>query len=308
MSFNLPIENLPFVIQREIMDHSPRLPNNIHIKKLSKHISNRYCNTCGEYIDLKYINKKYPVHIHYGKKKFVINKYKYIGIYPINFLSLKDLKMNAMSLSCYNILLMNDRIPIKIYFLKESIDYFFNFKKYVNGKTRKLIQMINLVNINIFKNPNYYIFRDFNFNYNNYYFVSQYRDYKLINSDNHYNKIIELYNKLFIHNYNYYLFYDSIIKHYYILNYYAKFYPKEIIISLLNCKNICNINLFYEIININIKSLEYIPEKKLIKLYNNDPTFFHNLYRTNENVANFFNFFDPIKDTLYFRLIMYEEI
>lgn len=307
MNYNLPIENLPFVIQREIMDLKPRLPKNKFIAKLNKHFSNRYCEKCGEYIDYKYKNNNYPKHLHYGRKKFTKNKYKYIGFYPIIYpFQLQDLKINAISISCYNIVSFKHIIPLKIYFLKNSTSYFFNFKKYINGKTKKILQMINLLNINIFKNPNFYYFENQNFNYDNRYFLGKYKKFDLINSENHYKKIINLFDKLFIYYYNDELFYKAIKNHRFILNYYAYYHPKETILSLLNYKYVID-EIYLKIIKINIQSIEYISEKKLIKLYNNNRSFFHDLQKKNKNVDNFFHFFDPIEDTLYFRLIMYEE-
>jgi len=314
MNLNFPIENLPFSLQKYILDYKPKLPKLEQISLLRKHFNKRYCPRCGEYMD--FIQKRqysdFPKHLHRGRAKYN-GRYKYKCFYPNIFLNLTSLKQNSLSLSIYNTIHRNDEtIPIKIFCRIHSPQYFYNMRLFLQKKTKYILQMVNLFNINLFKNTECYISINYpshaEFLNHQTFFWDHYREYDDYMSDNHLKKI---YNILF--QFMYYipnLWFDMnhiLICNKKILRLFLQTKPHMTLFSLLSNKLIPDI-IYYFIIYEDITLLEYLPERKLKTLYNNNTTFFTNLLNDFPIAKNYIHLYDPVLDTLEDRLFYFIEV
>jgi len=167
MFLDPPIEKLPFFLQKKILDYRPKFQKIINYNILKKHFNRKYCKICGEYIDKSGLIDKLDdnlflvKHLHLKNQKYF--KYDNKDIYYItnaNCIHIFFIYKNVMSFSDY-LIYKQIRFNFKIIYKKKHLKYFFNFKNILLNKNHKLDLKINLIDINVFKNTNLYIEKDF---------------------------------------------------------------------------------------------------------------------------------------------------
>lgn len=288
------IESLPFVIQRRIMDFRPKLYKieNFHI--VLEHLANRYCEKCGEYIDLQYkLNKKYPVHSHYRERRFIPKKYKYLSIYPSIHLhfNYELRKIHSLYIYSYRNLSTIDTIYSKVLFLKKQVEYLFNFKKLINGRQRRCIPIYNIYNINIFKNPDFIFTHKPLGSQSNRYILTD----ELLHPQSFLDFLISL-KTWYVPEIEYYYF-DFILNSPHILNYFITHYPKRMI-EVFSFYQLLHSHLFFEKINSFPFLLDHIDEKIVKKMFKKNKSWFLD---RKDILKEHIEFFCPLEETSYLR-------
>lgn len=292
------IERMPFIIQRQIMDFKPRLFPIHNYATLRKHLSKRYCQTCGEYIDLvHHINKPYPRHIHRGRKKFQPKRYKYLSVFPSIHFHLNHELIKTYSCVIYSYFNMTTEgmtLPFKILFLKKQVEYLYNLKKMVNNEYKKCVPMYNIQNINIFHNPDFiWIDHPELFGYFNRYVVF---DQPLQRGC-----FIDLFDMLkhkYIYNIEYYYFY-YMLKDKNVFYYLADGHPTDVINVFEHYNLLCS-NLFLEKLDLYPLLLNYLSERKLRKIYEKNRSWF---LERRDQLNEYIELFCPLEETHALRQI-----
>lgn len=162
MNLDPNIKNLPFFLMIHIFSFNPRLKQIPNYNIIKNHLRKKYCHVCGEYIDIHNI-KYYPKHIHLKYQK--LYKYKNTDIYciqrasPINILFLVS---NQMPFEEFQYL-KKIKYKFKIIYKKKHLKYIYNFKNILDHKNYKLDLFVNLVDLNVFKNYEFFFENDFKF-------------------------------------------------------------------------------------------------------------------------------------------------
>ena len=64
--------------------------------------------------------------------------------------------------------------------------------------------------------------------------------------------------------------------------------------------------LYIKAIDFNIKTMDYISEKKLVSLFSNYSSFFIKLYEKDENACHYFTLYEPLQETVEQRQILFD--
>lgn len=314
MNFDPPIENLPFTLQRHILGFRPRLPRLRGFHLLRNHFKDRYCAVCGEYLD--YIpcvqNSGYPLHLHPKQKKYRFTMNKYYCFYPTPFLHLRNIpNLHSVSVRVYHTLNYDsNRLPFKIFCRIQSPHYFFSMRYFLNQKKKYLLPMINLLNINIFKNPCSYLAlhfpEDTDYLNTNWFFFDRHREFIDGGSSRHMDRI----QKILFGIVDIYDMYPRIVMALHgvlqsneaVIQEFARQRPFELMMLYGSCTKCNHDDLFFIAILANIHILEFIPQRKISQLSMQNPYFFAELLRNNPGASNYLYAYDPVLDTLGQRL------
>lgn len=298
------IELLPFAIQKIIFEYKPNLQKIKFFSKIQKHLKNRYCDKCGEYIDYpKNIYQKYPRHFYHHKNRFNHSKYKYMIISPTIHLNFEKLDKYQYTKNEYITLLDRDIITdIQLICRINSVRYYYNFKRLLNNKSRIITSMYNIAIFNI--NYNYEI-----------YTIDYFKDiFKINNIDRI--QIINLEDRLYIdHLENIKYIYKYIYINYpYWIGYLLKFiyknkiilkelieYDARLIMSIILLDYSCPSKILFDILDLDIKYVEFINERKLKQLFDKNPRYF-----MNKNQNDQYYLVDSLNDTLDIRISIFD--
>jgi hypothetical protein len=313
MVLDPPIHELPFILQRAIMDYSPRLPWMINSEVVLRHLSTRYCNRCGEYIDFP-IKRRPARHIHFGRAKYRQDVYRYETRDASLFMNMFS-KPHTMALtkSTYRMRRMRDYpTGIKLIFRVRGNRVFYNLRRILRAKSFHPTEMINMRDFNIFHNAEFYTIDEF---------VAQLHPTMVVNdndsvgrifhlrtahitgvdSDRHYRHIFKTICLLMRWSDQYMIIYaDLIIQHPLLLSMLIHLYPQQTVETMCDWKKTPDIFLLRMFEN-DVRLLRYVRERKLVDLFSRHSTWFTRLYESSETARAYFSFVDPLQDTLALR-------
>lgn len=301
---------LPFHLQIKIMSFHPRLPRFNRSFVIIAHLSRKYCKKCGEYIErLK--------HAHEPLARYKKKEYKYMSVNLTLTINLYYIKKTCYSipLKTYLALLENciERLPFRAVFLKTGIQNFYSFKNFCNFKSKRIIPMIDICQLNLFRNPNTFTIVEFVKNnpeftlsqvWNSRCLFSSTRTWNLIDDTQHLNTIQTMMSQITMYNDNYiYSFYKSVLSYECLLESFLKINSKKTI-NLLNDFYFTRDIYFLRAIEIDFKCIEHIPEKRLERLFKNNRRFFIDLYEKEKNIKDYFTLVNILDETLGPRLFL----
>lgn len=285
------IDELPFLIQRHIMEYRPRLPYFPKKEIILGHLNKKYCKTCGEYIDMPYYkHRPAPIHLHQGRKKYT--QARFISISP-----------TTDEIMPYNTSARKKRVSHKYAFHNARIifrvrqpRFFYNMRCVLRPASGRMILMENTAVMNIFCNPDFILIHEPHIMSNTY---TQVKGVTL-NGAEHRNNILNV----FVHlskdwhgflrdciDTNLFLDYE------YLLKGLVQQIPELIVTCLMY---VCGYPdfVYKKIIGQNIDNLKYFTEEKLIDLFARDPDFFFDLFIDDPRAIEYFYFdvVDAISD------------
>jgi len=158
-------DDLPFVIERMIMDYTPFLTVPPHFKWIRTHLDKKYCHVCGEYIDVDHHTypDEDPIHIHYKHYRHRYESKKWIYYYdrPVIFLHFWKLRGNSMSYIMYERLMGSRHMQLegdlRFVYRQRGVRYFHNMKRMIDGQSNRPSRRVNTLDMNIYWNPDSYL-------------------------------------------------------------------------------------------------------------------------------------------------------
>lgn len=308
------IDLLPFELQRIILDYRPRfvLPKNMF--RISNHLKKKYCETCGEYINypIRFTNRP-PRHVH-GNLKRIRYKEKsitYETFCPLLKLGLEKKKSNFFRMTTKKFReLKRFDIEIPIFLIaarKNYVQHFYNFRRLINGKSMFIIPMIDVSSFNIFENPDCFLTNDLGQKFD----IQQVEWNRIImnipptfdvpSSHSHIKNIEKIFG-MFV------TIFPEIIPHLTsvfiqfpcVLDICLNLQPEFLVKSLTVFTPMW---VFQRILKHKIHLIKYISDRLLTKIFRRDKKFFIDLYQQYENANEYFEIYDPLEDTLAFRII-----
>lgn len=292
------IERMPFIIQRHIMDYRPRLLPIKNYRVLRKHLSHRYCASCGEYIDLLHqLDRPFPRHVHRGMKKFRPRRYKYLSVFPSMHLHLNHelVKTHGCVIYVYwNYTNEGLTLPFKILFLKKQVEYFYSFKKLIHDEYKKCVPMYNIHNINVFHNPDFVCIDNPD--------VFGYYDTQVVTElPMRRERFIDLFIMLkhnYIHNIEYYFFY-YILQDEDVFRCLVEWNPYDVI-SVFDHYNLLCSSFFLKKLDTYPFILDYLSERKLKKIYDRNRSWFFDRW---DRLVDYIELFCPLEETYDLRQV-----
>lgn len=299
--------DIPFHLQIKIMSYRPRLHKFPRTIVLSKHLSHKYCQICGEYIEgLKYTGEPFPVHAHTSRYYYTQKETKFLKIkssYATNLHKYEFSRHHVTVQEYDDCFEMDVRLPFEIIFQKKGLQYYYNFADFCNQKSKKVKPMIDYRMTNIFENPNCWLsptfvelFPELSLEMiHNVRMIYLPETFYLKKDSLEHEKNINIilssavkYNQNFVK-----LFFTSMLKYRSILNSFLQ-------IDLRNTIETMNLSvrtpnfLYIKAIDFDIQAIDYITEKKLVTLFSFYSSFFIQLYEKDENASNYFTLHDII--------------
>jgi hypothetical protein len=318
MNLSPPIHELPFILQREIMEFRPRLPSNMRIRFLARHFNNRYCSVCGEYIDMfRYKNRKLPFHIHPSSCKVRI---RYKGpvkrVYSIVFPTLYNLlppihSHHTISNTQYMMQSQYDvELPVRLMCRIRGPRCFYNFKTFVNGRSRSFKLCRDPRSFNIFENPEIYVT-----NLDDIFTVPIKEDETLLlarcRDDRHIDHVAHILRHILnifpgilrnLLEWIDFLQYPSIL-----LMLVDKF-PLSTM-SRLSCRSYLDEkkmnHLLMIVLRYNYHLIQHLSERRIVRLFQSNRSFFFDLYEEHPDAKNYFYFEDSLEITRPVRLTLF---
>jgi len=301
---------LPFHLIMKIFSFNPRLPSFHRSIVISHHLKKKYCHQCGEYIEGF-------IHAHERRARYKSKEYKYLSMYlhvEMNLnLNKKSMYHGAITQQEFDDFFKYKdyfKIPIRVILLKSRIQYYYNFKKFCNHRSKRIIPMIDTQQFNIFENPNIYSVNDFQQQY------PQFSNYDILNSStlytssrsffekddkNHEKNILDIIQQCVKYDFEFMsFFYTSFIKYESVLNYFSTLNLKKTI-HIMSQQSSTPDELFLKVIEGDIDSVKYIAEKKLNRLFKKNRWFFIDLYDNMEDASEYFTLFNVMEETLEIR-------
>jgi len=311
--------NMPFHLQIKIMSYRPRLHKFPRSIVLGKHLNNKYCKVCGEYIEgLKYTGDPYPLHAHTSRYYYAPKETKYLKIrsYYATHLYKKQFPSHHVTIKKYDECLHGDiPLPFEIIFQKKGLQYYYNFADFCNQKNKKIQLMIDYRMTNIFENPNCWLSHTFIelfpelsldtiHNVRMIYLPDTFYNQK--DSVEHEKNINIILSKAVLFNKNYIrLFYQSLLQYESVFYSFLKIDLKNTIDSMNLSLQTPNF-LYIKAIDFNMKTIDYITEKKLVSLFSSYSSFFIKLFEKDENATNYFTLYEPLQETVEQRQILFD--
>lgn len=312
MSFLYPVlDSLPFPLQMQVMEYKPRLPKLSVFSLIRNHLNIRYCSTCGEYIDLPVIRgRPPPVHYHYSKyqKRHVYKprKIRYDIFSPTMEQNLLPPKKgeNAMTLRAFYMQQLTDwNTPTTLMMGMTQIRYFFNMKKLLRFQSFKVTPMVNHLLFNIFTNPLFIMQSKFNpiFKRQERYIYLSPKKFIPIMSPTHRNNIVDSLIYLWlIHPVDTFILHPCFFLHEEILYDFLNILPRPIIESLSSDPRFTS-SMFMKMLERDISWIDYIPERRLQKLFSEHKRWFIDFYKKHPTSRFYFELLDPLVDTTCLR-------
>jgi hypothetical protein len=311
--------DIPFHLQIKIMSYRPRLQKFPRSIVLSKHLNNKYCKVCGEYIEgLKYTGDPFPVHAHTSRYFYMQKETKYLKIksYYATNLFKKQFSNHSVTIKNYDECFEGDvQLPFEIIFQKKGLQYYYNFADFCNERSKKIQLMIDYRMTNIFENPNCWLSHTFiqlfpelslEMIHNVWMIYLPETFYLKKDSLEHEKNINIILSRAVMYNQNYIkLFFTSLLQ-------YESVFYSFLQIDLKNTIHVMNISLrtpnflYIKAIEFDIKAIDYITEKKLVTLFSYYSSFFIKLYEKDENVCKYFTLYDPLQETFEQRQILFD--
>ena len=309
MDLDPPICELPFIVQRTVMDFSPRLPWMTNIEIVLRHISTRYCPQCGEYMD--YSCKRRPVrHIHFGRAKYRLDVYRYEARDVSLFMNLFNKPhITAITRAAYRIRKIRDfKTDMRLIFRVRGNRVFFNLSRILQARSFHPTEMMNIKDFNIFQNPEFYTPEEFAMyihpgmtmhdgNMNRSFHLRAARIQR-VDTDNHYRHIFKTICQLMRWSDHYMVIYiDLMITHPLLLSMLIHLYPQQTMDTLCESKKTPD-DFLLDLIKNDVRLLQHIRDRKMTDLFSRHSSWFTTLYETNDLAREYFSFIDPVQDTI----------
>jgi len=318
MSLSPPIHELPFLLQREIMEFRPRLPSNTRIHFLTRHFNNRYCSVCGEYIDMfRYKNRKLPFHVHPSSRQVRI-RYKgpvkrvYSILYPTLYNILPPTHSSpTISNTQYVMESQYDvELPVRFMCRIRGPRCFYNFKTFVNGRSKSLKLCRDPRSFNIFENPEIYV----NHVHDIFTFPAKEDETLLLarrRDDRHINHVAHILRHILT-------IYPGILRN--LLEQIDLFRHPPILLMLvdkfplntmsrLSCRSYLDEkemnHLLMIVIRHNYHLIQHLSERRIVRLFQWNRSFFFDLYEEHPDAKNYFYFEDSLEITRPVRLTLF---
>ena len=298
---------LPFHLQVKIMSFHPRLPRLNRSFVIVGHLSRKYCKKCGEYMErLK--------HAHEPLARYKKKEYKYMSVNLTLTIHLNYIKKSCFSIpfkTYLNLIENCNQVPFRAVFLKTGIQNFYSFKNFCNLKSKRIIPMIDICQLNIFRNPNTFTITEFVKNnpefslqqvWNSRCMFTTSRAWKFVHDSHHLKTIQNIMSQITMYDDNYiYFFYKSILSYECLLESFLKISPKNTI-NLLSDFYFTRDKYFLKAIEMDFKCIEHIPEKRLERLFKKNRRFFIDLYESEINIKEYYTLVNILEETLEPRL------
>jgi hypothetical protein len=156
------LDSLPFPIILHILSFNPRLKKIPKYYIIRKHLNKKYCKFCGEYIEI-FHHKFYARHFHFKFQKLFRysnqDLYKIVTANPLHFIFTIKNDISYETYTTFESVSFN----IKLVYKKKHLNYFYNFQDVLKNEKDTLNTMVNLIDLNIFKNRDIYFIHDFSF-------------------------------------------------------------------------------------------------------------------------------------------------
>lgn len=291
------MDELPFILQRHIMEFWPNLPRvPVRIQhKVRLHLNRKYCSRCGEYIDIPqcYEHRKSPIHIHYGKKGLRDDRRLILVRPTIQDLMPYGVKARIQSSSAvvydYDVRFMH----VSIVFIISGPRHFYNMRRLLRSRSRRMTLMKNAPMTNIFHNPKFHLSTTTDIDA----WTRSKMENRVLNSTEHRESIARVFCHV-VHGYP--CFFDTcldsnvFIDHGYILYHLVQEMPH--IMSHLMYVPDFPASVYQNLIRKDLALLDYFTEEKLAELFAQNQDFFFDLFTRNARAADFF-YFDRVRTT-----------
>lgn len=307
------IDRLPFVLQRRIMEYKPRL---IMLEKdLEKHLRTRYCAVCGEYKDfIQLSGRKPPIHIHpkMMRMRFTRPKKRYEVIYgKIVNLFCNDRMAHTVSNTQY--LINNEqhrKLTTRLLCRIRGPRFFYNFSRWLNGKSRSPRLSRDPRYENVFENPEIYIVDQDDV------FVSNWKNkdtlqYVERRSTCHLEHVASIIRQVtIVHPFIVHQLFKR--KEFYqftpILLTMVDMFPRHILhyLSAGRVDKEDSNRLLLDVLRYNFHLLEHISERKIIQLFQIDRDFFFDLMEEHSEAQDYFYFVDSLEITQSARMLLFD--
>jgi len=310
------LSNLPFSVVLYALDFKPRFIMTPQIKRVVEHLGLRYCKRCGEYIDIECRGKPKKLfrHLHFPQRKFSSKKYRYDIIYPHFFTHLTENNQNHVSAHQYKMLLQEERqlIQVQMVVRIRSPKHYYNFSKLLRETSRRIIPMFNVRDYNMFSNPQCFTVRQFmrlnptlnpkNMQHSEHIQSINIFPCTIMNVSHQFrisNILVEMMSIYLPHDWLFY-YHGFLIDHPKILWTLIKNFRTDTINVLLKEWNTPS-SLWIYLIERDVSIIEDISERKLKSLYGEYRSFFHSLFKKHYSCKYYFELYDPIQETFFFR-------